>query len=313
MRYALGDGSTFEPAALGFALPDGTVEEIPEAWMWDPVDGWVQVYSAGPDFPSSGLEKVGTYQLVNINTWETVPGWAARAEYPETELVEEGVLVPAGVRYMWTYVAAFTSGYSFATQGFRLLAGDTALGEALENYLRQRVASGIRVAPEDELVVFQAQAGMSQYSTIAAAPETFFLIVPIREAGGVFSSETQTLGVANEWVELDRWVQDPDLPDGQIVGNGLAVAAGATVEYSLRVTFVSVSGTQRARILADGVELAVGDVDPGGAVHLLGRFTAGPDGATLTAEAWSSSTFSTRDDVLPGAGVTYLHVVVPDG
>lgn len=69
--------------------------KVGEAYMWDGAQ-WVQVYASTPPFAPSGIDKNGN-QTISINTWTRLTNWSVRSGFPDTVIVDDGIMVPAGL------------------------------------------------------------------------------------------------------------------------------------------------------------------------------------------------------------------------
>lgn len=81
-------------------------------------------------FQASGMDKSGTFSLSSLSTWQTVPGWTARAGFPDTVIASDGIEIPPGIEVTIAGQLTYGSTDSFSGNGMRMrvLAGSTVIG-----------------------------------------------------------------------------------------------------------------------------------------------------------------------------------------
>lgn len=78
-------------------------------------------------FDSSGMNKSGSQALTSTNTWQRLTSFTVRAGYSGTKIVDDGILVPAGVVVNYTANVQFAAAPGpSATQYARLVNGSSA-------------------------------------------------------------------------------------------------------------------------------------------------------------------------------------------
>src|SRR5690606_34085227 len=99
--------------------------KVGEGWIWDGSQ-WVQVYSASVPFVPAGIDKNGN-QTISINTWTRLTNWSVRSGFPDTVIVDHGIMVPAGLSVTvrgHVYFGGADGVFGGGLQG-RIMAGET--------------------------------------------------------------------------------------------------------------------------------------------------------------------------------------------
>jgi len=139
------------------------------------------------DFAASGMNKSSNYTLPSLNTWHTVPSWTVRADYPDTVITTDGILVPNGVEVTISGQLTWgaTDSFSGNTMRMRVMAGTTQLATA-NTGSNSSVSALAPFTWKNEtgapaLVTVQAYSTSSSFSrnVVTGGVNSFLTVVPI--------------------------------------------------------------------------------------------------------------------------------------
>lgn len=161
--------------------------KVGEAYMWDGAQ-WVKVYASTPPFAPSGIDKNGNQRIPTnqLNAWHRLTNWSVRSGFPDTVIVDDGIMVPAGLSVTvrgHVYFAGTDGIFGGGLQG-RIIAGSTVLvsaaagGNSRDVPLAQTSFTNTTGSPVHVTMEALTNSQLSSRNVISGGANTYLIVEP---------------------------------------------------------------------------------------------------------------------------------------